>query len=83
MIMINFINFVFSLKSKHENKKQYGNHTPSLGNTFFVSQKNNLQLIELEWGASKCLLQQNRRWKPYRGEVSIYKHLFISACQTT
>lgn len=53
MIMINFINFVFSLKSKHENKKQYGNHTPSLGNTFFVSQKNNLQLIELEWGASK------------------------------
>lgn len=53
MIMINFINFVFSLKSKHENKKQYGNHTPSLGNTFFVSQKNNLQLIELEWRASK------------------------------
>lgn len=53
MIMINFINFVFSLKSKHENKKQYGNHTSSLGNTFFVSQKNNLQLIELEWRASK------------------------------
>lgn len=39
MIMINFINFVFSLKSKHENKKQYGNHTPSLGNPFCFPEK--------------------------------------------
>lgn len=53
MIMINFINFVFSLKSKHENKKTVWKSYTISREYFFVSQKNHLQLIELEWRASK------------------------------
>ena len=51
--MINFINFVFSFKPKHGNKSNMEIIHPLPGILFFVSQKTNLQLIELEWRDSK------------------------------
>lgn len=85
MIMINFINFVFSLKSKHENKKKNSMEIiHHLSGILFCFPEKSFATdwIRMESLQVSRLLQKNR-WKPYRGEVSIYKHLFMPACQTT